>query len=133
MNTRIGLAIRRLKKAMRLAHANGWFFFFHAEAGIRDGRVTGVQTCALPISRGVRLEGDFNSWDGREHPMRALGESGVWELFVPGVGSGTGYKYVVLGADGEWREKADRSEERRVGKERSRRRGPDLGRVRCRA
>ena len=33
--------------------------------------------------------------------------SGVWELFVPGVGSGARYKYVVLGADGEWREKAD--------------------------
>ena len=39
--------------------------------------------------------------------MRQLGQSGVWELFVPGVGSGTGYKYVVLGADGQWREKAD--------------------------
>ncbi len=53
-----------------------------------------------PGARGVRLEGDFNSWDGREHPMRQLGQSGVWELFVPGVGSGTGYKYVILGADG---------------------------------
>ena len=39
--------------------------------------------------------------------MRQLGQSGVWELFVPGVGSGNAYKYVVLGADGEWREKAD--------------------------
>ena len=54
-----------------------------------------------PAARAVRLKGDFNSWDGREHPMRQLGSSGVWELFVPGVGSGTGYKYVVLGADGE--------------------------------
>ena len=57
--------------------------------------------------QGVRLKGDFNSWDGREHPMRQLGVSGVWELFVPGVGSGTRYKFVVLGADGQWREKAD--------------------------
>ena len=39
--------------------------------------------------------------------MRQLGQSGVWELFVPGVGAGAGYKYVILGADGEWREKAD--------------------------
>ncbi|GAA4693900.1 1,4-alpha-glucan branching protein GlgB [Nocardioides nanhaiensis] len=60
-----------------------------------------------PGARGVRVKGDFNSWDGREHPMRQLGSSGVWELFVPGVGSGTSYKYGVLGADGEWREKAD--------------------------
>src|SRR4249919_170958 len=60
-----------------------------------------------PAARAVRLKADFNSWDGREHPMRALGQSGVWELFVPGVGSGNAYKYVVLGADGQWREKAD--------------------------
>ncbi|WP_341926810.1 1,4-alpha-glucan branching protein GlgB [Nocardioides psychrotolerans] len=60
-----------------------------------------------PAARAVRLKADFNSWDGREHPMRQLGQSGVWELFVPAVGSGTSYKYVVLGADGEWREKAD--------------------------
>ncbi len=60
-----------------------------------------------PAARAVRLEGDFNSWDGREHPMRQLGSSGVWELFVPGVGSGACYKFIVLGADGQWREKAD--------------------------
>ena len=39
--------------------------------------------------------------------MRQLGTSGVWELFVPDVGTGTGYKFAVLGADGQWREKAD--------------------------
>ena len=72
------------------------------------GDVSGTSFAVwAPGARGVRLEGDFNSWDGREHPMRQLGESGVWELFVPGVGAGAGYKYVVLGADGEWREKAD--------------------------
>jgi len=60
-----------------------------------------------PRAHGVRLEGDFNSWDGREHPMRQLGESGVWELFVPEVGSGTRYKFIILGADEHWREKAD--------------------------
>ena len=60
-----------------------------------------------PNARAVRLRGDFNSWDGREHPMRALGSSGVWELFVPGLGTGTAYKFHVLGQDGTWREKAD--------------------------
>ncbi|MGW9114245.1 1,4-alpha-glucan branching protein GlgB [Microbacterium sp. NPDC055683] len=60
-----------------------------------------------PRARAVRLEGDFNDWDGRAHPMRQLGTSGVWELFVPGVESGAAYKYVILGADGHWREKAD--------------------------
>ncbi len=60
-----------------------------------------------PNARAVRLRGDFNAWDGREHPMRSLGTSGVWELFVPGLGTGTTYKFHVLGQDGTWREKAD--------------------------
>ena len=60
-----------------------------------------------PSARGVRVKASFNSWDGREHPMRQLGTSGVWELFVPGAGNGTGYKFLILGADGQWREKAD--------------------------
>ncbi|WP_240482400.1 1,4-alpha-glucan branching protein GlgB [Microbacterium sediminis] len=60
-----------------------------------------------PRARAVRVKADFNNWDGREHPMRQLGTSGVWELFVPDVGSGTHYKYDILGADGRWRLKAD--------------------------
>ena len=60
-----------------------------------------------PLARGVRLKGSFNDWDSRAHPMRQLGESGVWELFLPDVGAGARYKFEILGADGEWREKAD--------------------------
>ncbi len=72
------------------------------------GPVSGTSFAVwAPSARSVRLKGDFNSWDGREHPMRQLGASGVWELFVPGIGAGTTYKFVVRGADGEWREKAD--------------------------
>ncbi len=72
------------------------------------GDVTGTSFAVwAPHAKGVRLKGDFNNWDGREHPMRQMGVSGVWELFVPDVGSGTRYKYVVLGADDEWRDKAD--------------------------
>ncbi len=72
------------------------------------GQVTGTSFAVwAPNARGVRIKGDFNSWDGREHPMRRLGGSGVWELFVPDIGAGTKYKYVVLGADVQWREKAD--------------------------
>jgi 1,4-alpha-glucan branching enzyme len=72
------------------------------------GTVTGTSFAVwAPHARGVRVKGDFNSWDGREHPMRQMGVSGVWELFVPDVGAGTTYKYSVLGADGEWRDKAD--------------------------
>ena len=60
-----------------------------------------------PSAQGVRLTGDFNHWDGRAHPMRAMGSTGVWELFVPEVGDGAHYKYDVLGLDGVWRQKAD--------------------------
>ncbi|MGH3262060.1 MAG: GlgB N-terminal domain-containing protein, partial [Trebonia sp.] len=60
-----------------------------------------------PNARGVRVAGDFNFWDGRAHPMRSLGGAGVWELFVPGVATGTRYKFSVCGPDGAWREKAD--------------------------
>ena len=72
------------------------------------GPVTGTSFAVwAPNAGGVRVTGDFNSWDGRAHPMRQLGSSGVWELFVPEVGSGTLYKYDVFGADGVWRQKAD--------------------------
>jgi len=60
-----------------------------------------------PNARGVRVIGDFNHWDGRGHPMRSLGSSGIWELFVPGVDAGTRYKYDICGPDGSWQRKAD--------------------------
>ncbi|PVG83382.1 1,4-alpha-glucan branching enzyme [Nocardioides gansuensis] len=73
-----------------------------------ESGVTGTSFAVwAPSAQGVRIKGEFNSWDGREHPMRQLGVSGVWELFVPDVGAGTHYKFAVLGADGEWHEKAD--------------------------
>ncbi|MEO7124726.1 MAG: 1,4-alpha-glucan branching protein GlgB [Nakamurella sp.] len=72
------------------------------------GEVTGTSFAVwAPNARGVRLTGDFDYWSGAGTPMRTLGSSGVWELFVPGIGSGTRYKYQVLGRDGVWRDKAD--------------------------
>ncbi|KZB79863.1 1,4-alpha-glucan branching protein GlgB [Amycolatopsis regifaucium] len=60
-----------------------------------------------PNARGVRVIGDFNGWDGRAQPMRSLGSSGVWELFLPDVKPGACYKFRILGSDGTWHEKAD--------------------------
>src|SRR5262249_50475286 len=60
-----------------------------------------------PGATSVSLVGDFNGWDGRVHPMRSLGASGIWELFVPGVAPGARYKYEVRGRDGSLRLKAD--------------------------
>ncbi|MCG7287138.1 1,4-alpha-glucan branching protein GlgB [Cellulomonas sp. ACRRI] len=72
------------------------------------GEVTGTAFAVwAPNARAVRVVGDFNHWQGAQHAMRSLGDSGVWELFVPGVGAGTRYKFEVVGADGSWRQKAD--------------------------
>ena len=72
------------------------------------GPVRGVSFAVwAPRAKAVRVVGDFNSWDGRVHPMRLIGSSGVWELFVPGVGVGNVYKYEIRGADDVVRTKAD--------------------------
>jgi 1,4-alpha-glucan branching enzyme len=60
-----------------------------------------------PNARGVRVIGDFNFWDGHAHPMRSLGGSGVWEIFIPGAAEGARYKFDICGPDGSWRRKAD--------------------------
>ena len=49
-----------------------------------------------PAAREVRVVGDFNSWDGRANPMQKLGESGVWETFVPDVPDGANYKFEIV-------------------------------------
>ncbi len=51
-----------------------------------------------PNAKRVSVVGDFNDWDGRRHVMRRLGESGVWEVFVPGVGKGAHYKFELINA-----------------------------------
>ncbi|MDQ6827445.1 MAG: 1,4-alpha-glucan branching protein GlgB [Gemmatimonadota bacterium] len=60
-----------------------------------------------PTARRVSVVGEFNNWDGRLFPMRRLGASGVWELFLPGVGTGELYKYEILTRDGASRIKTD--------------------------
>ena len=53
-----------------------------------------------PQAQRVSVVGDFNHWDGRRHPMRKRVDSGLWEIFAPGLGDGTFYKYEILGATG---------------------------------
>ncbi len=72
-----------------------------------DG-VAGVSFAVwAPNARSVRVIGEFNSWDGRLHPMRTLGSSGIWELFIPDVGDGCLYKFEVLTAQGQLVVKTD--------------------------
>ena len=72
------------------------------------GDVTGTSFAVwAPRAKSVYVVGDFNGWDNRSHPMRLLGTSGVWELFIPGMGAGTTYKFRIRGADDIERDKAD--------------------------
>jgi 1,4-alpha-glucan branching enzyme len=72
-----------------------------------DGVVGTSFAVWAPSARGVSLVGDFNSWDGRLNPMRALGSSGIWELFVPSLASGERYKFEVRWQDNTIHLKAD--------------------------
>ena len=72
-----------------------------------DG-VSGVHFAVwAPNARRINVVGDFNSWKGAAHPMRALDQSGYWETFVPGLAQGANYKFEVFGADGRTVLKAD--------------------------
>lgn len=53
-----------------------------------------------PNAQRISVVGNFNDWDGRRHMMRSLGPSGVWEIFIPGVGQGAIYKFEVKNIHG---------------------------------
>lgn len=55
----------------------------------------------------MRVAGDFCFWDGTAFPMRSLGSSGVWELFLPGIGEGARYKFEITSRHGHRFLKAD--------------------------
>ncbi len=73
-----------------------------------NGQVNGTSFAVwAPNAAGVRVSGDFDYWTGAGQPMRSLGSTGVWEIFLPDVNEGTRYKFQILGADRVWRDKAD--------------------------
>ena len=78
-------------------------------AHVRDlGGVTGVSFAVwAPSAARVSVVGNFNHWDGRFHPMRSLGPSGVWELFIPGLQEGELYKFEIWDQRGHIRLKTD--------------------------
>src|SRR5690606_37129453 len=53
-----------------------------------------------PNARSVAVVGDFNAWDGRRHAMHVDYDTGIWELFIPGLETGALYKYALQGQDG---------------------------------
>jgi 1,4-alpha-glucan branching enzyme len=82
------------------AFLNGTERRIHATLGGRPMEHEGVEGTRFavwaPHAEAVNLMGDMNHWDGRCHPMRPRGATGVWELFVPGVSVGARYKYEIV-------------------------------------
>jgi 1,4-alpha-glucan branching enzyme len=72
------------------------------------GRTKGVSFAVwAPHARGVNVVGDFNNWSGSDHRMQRLGNSGVWELFIPKLTAGSLYKFEIHPASGQPLFKAD--------------------------
>ncbi len=83
----------------------------YRKLGAHPDTLDGVQGVRFalwaPNAARVSVVGDFNFWDGRKHAMHALQSSGIWELFVPGVGIGALYKFELRTVDGSVMLKAD--------------------------
>jgi len=92
-------------------HGEGNHYRAWEKFGARLVEQAGVKGVAFsvwaPSAKRVSVIGDFNGWDGHIHYMRSMGGSGVWELFLPGIGVGERYKYEILTQDGHLRVKAD--------------------------
>jgi 1,4-alpha-glucan branching enzyme len=82
----------------------GRHYDLYEKLGAHKQTVNGVDGYAFavwaPNARSVRVVGTFNSWDGRLNPMRAMGSSGIWEIFIPGLPEGHLYKFEVVSAQG---------------------------------
>ncbi len=72
------------------------------------GNVEGIQFALwAPNAEAVSLIADFNHFDGRLYPMRSMGSSGIWALFVPGVEEGEKYKFEIRTKQGSLLKKSD--------------------------
>ena len=83
----------------------------YEKLGAHPREIDGVSGVAFavwaPNAARVSVVGNFNGWDGRYHPLRTLGASGVWELFIPGLGEGELYKFEIRDQGGGIRLKVD--------------------------
>jgi 1,4-alpha-glucan branching enzyme len=75
---------------------------------VRLGFAVGVHFAVwAPNADRVSVVGDFNGWDGRVHPMRNLGPSGIWEIFIPDLPDGEKYKFEIRTKAGHLLKKTD--------------------------
>ena len=101
----------QLSEYDRYLFNNGTHYRLYEKLGAHPVTVDGVAGTIFrvwaPNARRVSVIGNFNYWDGRVHQMRVLGGSGIWELFLPGVGPGEPYKFELRSQDGTILEKVD--------------------------
>lgn len=72
------------------------------------GEITGTAFAVwAPNAEGVSVVGDFCGWNAAQYPMRSLGSTGIWEVFIPGVGAGERYKFAIQTKEGHHIDKAD--------------------------
>ncbi len=90
---------------------SGIHYRIYEKLGAHPMKLEGVEGVYFavwaPCAMRVSVVGDFNIWDGRRHQMRKLGESGIFELFIPGLKEGAVYKYEVKTMKGEPMMKTD--------------------------
>lgn len=90
---------------------NGTHYEAYNRMGSRPATIDDVEGALFrvwaPSARRVSVVGNFNSWDGRVHQMRSLGQSGIWELFIPGIGEHELYKYELRTQQGHILKKSD--------------------------
>ena len=72
-----------------------------------DGKAGTYFSVWAPNARSVSVVGDFNNWDRSAHPMQPVQQSGIWDIFVPGVKAGDLYKFAVETSQGYTVLKAD--------------------------
>ncbi len=78
-----------------------------AHLKVIDG-VSGVSFAVwAPNAKRVSVIGSFNAWDGRIHPMRPIGSSGTWEIFIPNICEFDKYKFEIKTQEGHLIEKTD--------------------------
>ncbi|MGO9119139.1 MAG: 1,4-alpha-glucan branching protein GlgB [Desulfomonilaceae bacterium] len=89
----------------------GKHYELYEKLGAHPQEMAGVDGTSFavwaPNAKRVSVVGEFNRWDGRLYPMRSMGSSGIWELFVPGVGPGEFYKYEIKTKSNDLRIKTD--------------------------
>lgn len=90
---------------------NGTHYKIYDKLGAHLTTIDGVTGVIFrvwaPSARRVSVIGDFNTWDGRVHQMRVLDQSGIWELFVPGLMQGEVYKFEIRAQNSSTLEKSD--------------------------